>query len=184
MSGKEKIIFEKDGFKFSKISSTHYCSTFYIKNQYILLPSIINFDLIKLIYDLNPDIYQYVNLNKINDSETICIFIIKHFFEDLGLPQRYAHLNMKKSFDDNSIIFHAESIRSDRPDNIPEHCEPIAINNMISTCEIITQHSIKFTHNIYFGEGINIPPFVEKIIGTIVNKIFKRVKQFIENIRV
>lgn len=184
MTSKEKILFEKDGFKFSKLDLHHYCTTFVIKNQHILLPSIINLDLIKLIYDLNPDIYQYVNLSKINDSEAICVLIIKHFFEDLGLPQRYAHLNIKKSFEENLIIFRTESIRADKPNNIPEHCEPIAIKTMTSTCEIVTQHAIKFTHNIYFGEGINIPPFMEKIIGTIVNKIFKRVKQFIENIRV
>ena len=37
--------------------------------------------------------------------------------------------------------------------------------------------------NIMFDEDINIPAFVEKIVGVIVGKIFKRVKQFIENFR-
>ena len=43
-------------------------------------------------------------------------------------------------------------------------------------------NQMNFTHNIIFDSTTNFPSFVEKMIGIILNKIFKRVKQFIENV--
>ena len=40
-----------------------------IENQNINLEPLINFELIKLIYELNPDIYEKVVLNKITEEE-------------------------------------------------------------------------------------------------------------------
>jgi hypothetical protein len=184
MSTEEKVLFEKEGLKFSKLGPTHYCTTFFIKNDNIRLADVINFDLIKLMYDLNPDIYEFVQLEKLGDTDAKCLLILKHFFEDLGLPQRYAYLHMRKSFVGETIIFEASSDYANLPENIPESCKPTAIKNVKSVCEIITTHEIRFTHNIYFNEANIMPIFVEKMVGAIIHKIFKRVKQFIESVRV
>jgi hypothetical protein len=184
MSTEEKVLFEKEGLKFSKFGTNHYCTTFIIKNDNIRLVDVINFDLIKLMYDLNPDIYELVQLEKQGDNDACCLLIMKHFFEDLGLPQRYAYLRMHKSTIGETIVFDASSDYANAPKNIPESCKPTAIKNIKSICEIITQHELQFTHNIYFNEVNIMPVFVEKMVGVIINKIFKRVKQFIENVRV
>jgi hypothetical protein len=184
MSTEEKVLFEKEGLKFSKFGSNHYCTTFYIKNDNIRLADVINFDLIKLMYDLNPDIYEFVQLEKLSDNNAHCLLILKHFFEDLGLPQRYACLHIHKSSVDKTIVFDASSDYANLPENIPTSCKPTSIKKIKSICEIITQHEIQFTHNIYFDEVNIMPIFVEKMVGVIVYKIFKRVKQFIENVRV
>ena len=184
MSTEEKVLFEKEGLKFSKFGSNHYCTTFYIKNDNIRLADVINFDLIKLMYDLNPDIYEFVELEKLGDNNALCLLVMKHFFEDLGLPQRYAYLHMHKSFVGETIVFEASSDYENLPKNVPSSCKPTSIKNIKSICEIITQHEIQFTHNIYFDEANIMPVFVEKMVGVIINNIFKRVKQFIENVRV
>lgn len=184
MNTEEKVLFEKEGLKFSKFGSNHYCTTFHIKNNYIRLSDIINFDLIKLMYDLNPDIYEFVQLEKLGDNDAQCLLILKHFFEDLGLPQRYAYLHIHKSTIGETIIFDSSSDYTNPPKNIPASCKPTSIKNVKSVCEIITQHEIQFTHNIYFDEANIMPIFVEKMVGVIIHKIFKRVKQFIENVRV
>jgi hypothetical protein len=184
MSIEEKVLFEKEGLKFSKFGTNHYCTTFYIKNDNIRLSDVINFDLIKLMYDLNPDIYEFVQLDKKGDNDAHCLLILKHFFEDLGLPQRYAYLHMRQTTIDNTIVFDATSDYTNIPKNIPISCKPTAIKNIKSICNIITQHEIQFTHNIYFNEANIMPIFVEKMVGVIIYKIFKRVKQFIENVRV
>ena len=184
MSTEEKVLFEKEGLKFSKFGTNHYCTTFIIKNDNIRLVDVINFDLIKLMYDLNPDIYEFVQLEKLGDDDARCLLILKHFFEDLGLPQRYAYLHIHKSTIDKDIVFDASSDYTNPPKNIPTSCKPTSIKNVKSVCEIITQHDIQFTHNIYFDEANVMPIFVEKMVGVIIHKIFKRVKQFIESVRV
>ena len=57
------------------------------------------------------------------------------------------------------------------------------VQNMNCDCNIINQHTIHFTCNIIFENTMIIPPVAEKLVGLIIHKIFNRVKQFIENVR-
>jgi hypothetical protein len=107
---------------------------------------------------------------------------MKHLFEDLGLPQRYSYLHMTKIVNNNEIIFRSQSIYSERPKNIPKDSELMAMKENIGTCKIISPHKISFSFAVVFEDYVKIPQFAEKMIGIILNKIFKRVKQFIENI--
>ena len=178
-----EILLNKEGFQFSRVQEKHYKLTFSMENHNIILANIIDFNLIKLIYDLNSDIYEKVVLDKMNDEEAVATLLIKHFFEDLGLPQRFSFLHIKKFVEENRIIFVSQSIRSYKPEGMPEEAELMAINDLTSVCDIITPHKINFSCNIIFDPTMNIPPFAEKMVGLILFKIFKRVKQFIENVR-
>ena len=83
-----KILYEKDGMIFTKIDDKKYNLSFSMENKNILIANIIDFSLFKLIYELNNDIYESVNLTKINENEAITVLVMKHLFEDLGLPQK------------------------------------------------------------------------------------------------
>ena len=179
-----KVLFEKDNMKFTKITDKKYCMTFSMENHNIILANAIDINLIKLIYDLNPDVYESVLLEKINDDESVVTLLLRNFFEDLGLPQKYSYLRVKKTFSNNTIIFNSQSIKSDRPTNIPASAERVAMKENIGLCEIITPHKVNFSFTVIFEDNIIIPSFMEKMIGVILNKIFKRVKQFIENITI
>jgi predicted metal-dependent hydrolase len=176
------ILYEKDGMKFSKIHDKKYTLDFSMENKNILLANVVNFDLIKLIYELNGDIYESVNIEKISDNEATVVLVMKHLFEDLGLPQRYSYLHMTKIVNNNEIIFRSQSIYSERPKNIPKDSELMAMKENIGTCKIISPHKISFSFAVVFEDYVKIPQFAEKMIGIILNKIFKRVKQIIENI--
>jgi hypothetical protein len=60
----------------------------------------------------------------------------------------------------------------------------MAMQELNNICDIITPHKINFSCNVIFDPNTNIPPFAEKMVGIILHKIFKRVKQFIENVRI
>lgn len=179
----ETVLFDKEGFKFNRVRKNNYSLTFTMENNNIIISKIVDFNLIKLIYDLNPDVYEKVNIEKINDNEIIAILLMKHFFEDLGLPQRFSFIHMTKHEEDGKIIFTCQSIKSHRPPNMPEGAELMAIEDLTNICNIITPHKIDFSFNIIFEQYMNVPPFAEKMVGMILHKIFKRVKQFIENVR-
>jgi hypothetical protein len=178
----ETDLFDKDGLQFSRVKKNHYKLTFTMENKNIIISKIIDFSLIKLIYDLNEDVYETVNIEKINESEAIVTILMKHFFEDLGLPQRYSFIHMRKVVEEDKIIFYSQTIKNHRPEGMPENAEVIAIENMTSICHIITPHLINFSFIFNFNEIMNVPHFAEKMVSLIINKIFKRVKQFIENI--
>jgi hypothetical protein len=181
MNNFETNLFNKDGFVFSKISTNCYKLSFYLENNFIILSKIIDFNLIKLIYDLNSDIYESVNIEHINENEVITTILIKHFFEDLGLPQKYSFVHFQRTVEENAVIFKSKSILTHKPKEIPNNAELMSIQDLNCVCNIITPHKIDFSIQICFNQQVYIQPFVEKIVGIILHKIFKRVKQFIEN---
>jgi serine phosphatase RsbU (regulator of sigma subunit) len=179
----EIVLFDKDGFKFSCLKKNNYSLTFTMENNEIVLSKIIDFKLIKLVYDLNSDVYEKVNMEILNNDEIILTLLMKHFFEDLGLPQRYSFIHMKKLHEEGKIKFISQSIKSHKPEGMPKDAELMALEKMIATCESITPHKIYFSFSIIFDDEMNVPFFAEKMVGMILHKIFKRVKQFIENVR-
>jgi hypothetical protein len=179
----EQILLNKDGLVLKKTNKNHYNLEFDLMNKHIVLPKILDFSIVKLVYDLNKDVYEKVNLEKINDNEAIITILLKHFFEDLGLPQKFSHVHITKYVEDDKIVFKNESIRTSRPEYIPENAELVLIKNMTTTCSIISDHHIKQNINIMLDNNMPIPQFMEKMFVAILNKMFKRVKQFIENIR-
>jgi len=133
-------------------------------------------------YDLSPDIFESVKFVKSNEDEAIITLLIKHLFQEIGLPQKYLYLHMKRTESAASVVFEAVTIDQKRPDNIPDDAELLVLSRMVNACEIISPNSIKLLHTIVLDEGHTIQPYVEKFIGTILSKIFKRLKQFIENV--
>lgn len=179
----QEVLFDKNGLKLIKPAKNNYNLQFTLENNNIILSKIIDFSLIKLIYDLNKDVYEKVNIEKINENEANIFFLMKHFFEDLGLPQKFSFFYIKKIETNNKIIFNSKTITTYRPIDIPDEAEVLNIDNFTTICEIINPHKILFNFNIFFSENVNIPNFAEKFIGQIINKIFNSLKQFIENVR-
>jgi hypothetical protein len=177
------ILYSKEGFVFMKNAKNNYSLSFKMQNNHIILPKIIDFNLVKLIYDLNNDIYEKVTLSKINDNEAVMVMLMKNIFEDLGLPQRFSYVHIKRHEEPNKICFISKTIKGTRPEGIPDSAEQMIIDSMIGDCNIITEHEISFKSSVIFDNSFNVPPFVEKMVGLILFKIFKRVKQFIENVR-
>ena len=177
-------LFTKEGFLFVKNKDKNYSLYFEIENNNIILEKIIDFHLVKLIYDLNPEIYEKVNLKIMNENEATINLLLKHLYEELGLPQRFTYVHIKKEISKDNITFESKTIKSERPEGMPNEAELMPIKNMIIKCDIITQHKIKFTCNIIFEDTMIIPSIVEKIVGFVSFKIFSRVKQFIEKVSV
>jgi hypothetical protein len=173
------VLFNKDGLLFKKIKDHHYNLTFTISNEKIILSKVIDFPFIKLLYELNPDVYEYINLEIVNNKEAILTLKMKHFFEDLGLPQRYTFNHINKTVFENATLFECKSIKNYRPEGV-EGCELMAIQKMTALCASLSPHIMNFNFDVIFEDNVKIPPFAEKMIGMIINKIFIRVKQFIE----
>lgn len=80
-----------------KINHGEYKLSFNLENNNIHLTSIIDFNIIKLLYELNKDIYDKIDLNIINNNEADLLVINKHLFQDLGLSQKYSYFKIKKT---------------------------------------------------------------------------------------
>jgi hypothetical protein len=179
----QKII-EKNGLTFIKLTPNKFNLTFDVNNMNILLPSIINFDLIQLIYKLNPTVFEYVETNAESNNNTNAMMniLLKDLFSDLGLPHYYLALNItQKTLDANKIVFNCEMVNN-KLDIYPQDVELLLIQNINIQFYIINNHSVKINCDIDLMDKHNIPPFSEKMIGNIIYNIFNRLKQFIEKV--
>lgn len=179
-----EILYTKEGFVFAKNTTNQYSLRFSMTNEHMILAKIVDFPLIKLIYDLNTDIYEYAHLNIINEQEATINLLMRNLFEDLGLPQRFSYLYVKKTAIDNCIQFTNTTIRSERPASMPPEAELMPIQSMICLCQSQTDHHMLFEIRVHFDDSMKVPAIAEKMVGMILFKIFKRVKQFIENVRI
>ena len=184
MLDNRQILFRKEGLEFTKNDKNNYSLSFDMENKNIIFHKIIDFNLVKLIYDLNPDIFEKVNMEKINEDEATSAVLMKNLFEDLGLPQKYSYLHMRKYVSDNKITVISTPIRDKIPIDVPNDAERMETEYIVCDCKIIDNHKINFTINISINNSFNVPEFAEKIIGSILFKMFKRVKQFIENVKI
>lgn len=177
------ILLEKGDAKLMKYSNCHFVFLVSMENKHLHLEKIINFDLIKLIYDLNMDIYEKIVLNKKNENEAEIIALMKPLFEDIGLPQRYIHFNINKINQDQIIAFHCiPDYNGEKPSFIPDEAELLPTQKIIIKCIPENPHKYIFEVDIKFVKNFFIPPYAEKITTLIINKIFIRVKEFIEKI--
>ena len=179
----ETTLFNKDGFNFVRVRKNQYNLTFNVENKNIFLSKILDFSLIKLIYDLSPDVYEVVNIERINDNETITSLSMKYLFEGFGFNQKVLYIHMKRFVEENKITFKAKQINLQQQSNMSEDSESMYIQDFTLICDIITPHYINCHVNIIFDQQMGVIRFAEKIVGMILHKIFKRVKQFIEKMK-
>ena len=175
-------LYDKHGFAFLKHADRQYSLSFCMENKRIDLAKIVDFPLVKLIYDLNNDIYDKVRLDIHSDSNATLNLLMKPLFEELGMPQRFSYVNLVKTVGEKDITFVAQTIKHKRPPDMPAEAELMPMDQMTCICDITTPNAIHFTVHIQFAPTLTIPPMVEKMVGLILYKIFNKVKQFIENV--
>jgi len=179
------ILYEKTDTKIIKLNNGSYNLFFSVENPKMYLSSIVNFDLIKLMYDLNKDICEKVTLEKQDENTAVITVLIKNLFKDLGLPQKYSCLNILKSIDKNSVIFDLTTKINEKPAWILNDIELANIKSIKLICDVSNnQHKVDFNCLIGFHEDTESPIFVQKVSIMIINKIVNRLKQFIENVRI
>jgi hypothetical protein len=175
------MIINKNNFQFTKLDSNHFNLVFEITNPNIILPKIINFELINLIYKLNSNVFEQILTNKISENEIHISSLLKDLFGEIGLPQYYSSLNVikRENIDKSNIIFEC-NVNSDI--NVPHGYESVPLEKVIVNFEIITDNKVYISCDIILIENHGLPTFFEKITGNLIYNIFNKVKQFIENI--
>jgi hypothetical protein len=179
-----KVIIDKDGIRFEKVKDNVFNIKFSILNNRVNLPNVINFSFVRLIYDLNPDVYDYVDV-KISDDGNEALFLVtmKHFFKEFGLPQRYSSLQVVKmiNHEQNMIEFYGKTNPSEKPLHLPKKAELLPLEHMNIQCIIVSNHEVEFRVELIFENNFTLIPMIEKLAGKILHKIFNNTKLFIQS---
>jgi hypothetical protein len=180
-SQNKKMIINKNNFQFTKLDSNYFNLFFEINNPNIILPKIINFDLINLIYKLNPNVFEQIITNKMDENEIHINSLLRDLFAELGLPQYFCSLRVikRENIVESNIVFDCFSNTNIK---VPHDSEVVPLEKVIVNFGIVSDHKVCISCDIILIEDHGLPSFFEKITGNLIYNIFNKVKQFIENI--
>jgi hypothetical protein len=188
------LLMDKNGFKIFKQERNSYLVTFDIVNPNIYIEKLVNFKFLDIVFGVNKDIIDNYSVDILEESESKTegniVITLKHLFSDLGLPQKYLNTNviMRKHDDQLLTSFHIknsgvlpeiEKLNETEGNNY----ELFKLRNVIIYCRYETPHKINVEYYIYYPSSFVLSPILEKIICSVVYKIFIRTKVFIEMYR-
>ena len=195
---------DKDTVYLSRDKANHmYLIEYRAQNPKIRIDAIMTFDIYKLLYELNKDIFASYHIaypDPADPSRAEIMFLFKGI---MGLGERYTHVYthmphlLEPVQDPESgsgqgrvIQIRSENVPTTGPSLlrhlIPRRAEQIDSDNSNITIHVQPDgHTIQFYYKFKLqlskpGDVVSVPPFVDKAISTMMKTIFVRLKKFIE----
>ena len=177
-----KIISNKDGIIFTKLSKNEYTFSNTTTNTNLNLKEHMNLYIFKHFEKFKQNFLDKIYLNFINKEEGIILFLFKHFFEDIGFPQYYFHKYAKiEKLDNENIIIDFTSNNLEKNDLITDESEEFCFDQFKIKLNFDDKHNMNGVLYVEVNENMELYNFIEKIIGVILTKIILILKYIIEN---
>ena len=144
------------------------------------LHDIININMYGLLFNLNRDNFEKIEIKKwISPNEIEVLFLFKPFGKDLGIKPKYMYIKTVAQIQNEKHIY--TSVDIDYP-NLGELSNYEKVKNTISTMIINFESDFKININYIFKfELVHLLPiYMENILGLTMKKMFLNLKNFIE----
>lgn len=100
----EKVFIKNPNLFISRIKKNHYKIDITVENKNLFMEKILNFNLIKLIFEINKSNFEECRLeDNENGKEANIYLLVKPLFKELGFFQRYISLHLTK-FEENGTM--------------------------------------------------------------------------------
>jgi len=153
---------------------------FNLENRNKNLHDIININMYSLLFNLNKDNFEKIEIKKwISPNEIEVLFLFKPFGKDLGIKSKYMYIKTVAQIQNEKHIY--TSVDIDYP-NLGELSNYEKVKNTISTMIINFESDFKININYIFKFELvhSLPIYMENILGLTMKKMFLNLKKFIE----
>ena len=168
-----------------------YLLQFLAENSKVNLHTIINLDIYYLMFTLNKDNFEKIEMHSI-DSTTISsgsenknlnevnvLFIFKPFAADLGIKPKYMYVRVTEVCEPNKKTYNCVDVDYPNPEELKNYDKIInTISSMVVNFE--SYHKINISYIFKLELSHSLPIYMENIMGLIMKKVFLNLKQFIE----
>jgi hypothetical protein len=192
MSSLPKILFEKNGIKIQKEKEDDkFTITFFLENeQHIAITHFVSIDFLKLVHDLNPDIFESIHIHKFSakekKEEANVLIIFKDLFGDIGLPQFYMCFNIVLSPNeggDKTFILTPLEKTADVLE-LKQNKVEIPLRKCTLVCKTFSEYHIEFClQSVLSVNDLFSTSYIEKMASMLLYKLLNRVKQFIYTLK-
>ncbi len=180
-----KIICSKDNIVLKRNEDFDtFSMSFHLKNNNVNLKKILNIKLYTLLYELNKDVIEKVEILSESETNSMILLVFKQFGADFGISKKYMCLYTEMETTENKIIMRSKTADIDK-NNLSgiSKCEELSCPyiNLFVTLKSDTEASIEYVFNMQMEE--ELPIYMENMIGILMKKILLRVKEFIEKVQ-
>lgn len=169
-------------------SNNIYLLQFIAENGNINLYNMINLDLYNLMFTLNKDNFEKIELDNITIissshdkviNEVNVLFIFKPFAADLGIKPKYMYVKVTEVCESTKKTYNCVDIDYPRPEELKNYDKVVnALSSMVVNFE--SCHKINISYIFKLDLSHSLPIYMENIMGLIMKKVFLNLKQFIE----
>lgn len=185
---KKTLICKKKAINLFKIQKDNESTMYFqiecnITNNNITIRNIVNFKLFELLAELNKDIIEKnIILNYNSDEYIESTILFNKFSDELGLEKHFVCTKTTKNEFDDKTVF--QSTPSTIPDNLINSNEYKSFKDSSSTLQFnyISNNSMNLCYSFAMDLDVELPTYMENMIGLIMKKTIFRLKSFIENI--
>lgn len=180
----KKTIITKPNFLLTRNEKNNYQVEFIIENKHIYVQNILGFQFIQLMYEVNKNMFETVQLDMIDENEAHLYLLMKPVMKELGVLQRFAalKLNMHAVQHTNTIYFKGVPYPEYQHLNQCKNAIIAPIKEITIACNVLTPHKFKFTQNIMFDSHFTMMPFFENIFGTFIKNMFQQTIEAVQSI--
>ena len=176
------ICSKKDIFLTHNNNTKNYNLIFNTLSSNIDLQKYTSFNIYKLLFELNKDIVESIEIiDLLSDNEANILIILKEIGDTIRIPKNYLYLTINKIYNNNEILF--ESTNNNNIDKIKNKI--IGCNKTISEYSVLkiinNDNKLIFNYEFNFKMVLQQSKFVNNIVALLIKKVFYKLKLFIEN---
>ena len=179
---KEKMHLKRDK------NNNIYLLQFYAENNQVNLYNMINLDIYNLMFTLNKDNFEKIEMYNISSSPTSqdkninevnVLFIFKPFAADLGIKPKYMYVRVTEVCESNKKTYTCVDIDYPNPEELKKYDKVVnTISSMVVNFESYNKINISYIFKLELSHSL--PIYMENMMGLIMKKVFLNLKQFIE----
>ena len=157
-----------------------YLLQFYLENKNKNLNDMINLNMYSLLYGLNKDNFEKIEIKKwLSSNEIEVLFLFKPFGKDLGIKPKYMYIKTIAHISNEKHIYNSFDIEYPDMEELKNYER---VKNTISTMIVNFESDYKININYIFKLDLIhvLPIYMENVLGLIMKKMFLHLKQFIE----
>jgi hypothetical protein len=165
-----------------------YLLQFLAENTNVNLYNMINLDIYKLMFTLNKDNFEKIDLDQITTilsshdkviNEVNVLFLFKPFASDLGIKPKYMYVKVTEVCEPNKKTYNCVDIDYPNVEELKSYDKVVnTISSMVVNFESLNKINISYIFKLDLSHSL--PTYMENIMGLIMKKVFLNLKQFIE----
>lgn len=152
-----------------------------VENKNLLMEKIVNFSLIKLIFEINKSNFECCDLEENENGEEAHLYLlVKPLFKELGVFQRYISLHLTKT--DNHHFVGLSSKEYGEQHNQCKNAIIAPIKKMTISSFLHDPFKMTLNIQILLNDDFEMPIMLERIFINLLKNIYLQTITFLEKI--